>query len=69
MKKVLITGVAGFIGSSLSDMLLKKGKYHVIGVDNFDDYYDKSIKVANLNSAFNNTNFTFFDNPRFAFSR
>ena len=43
MKKVLITGVAGFIGSSLSDMLLKKGKYHVIGVDNFDDYYDKYV--------------------------
>ena len=33
MKKVLITGVAGFIGSNLANGLLEKG-YHVVGVDN-----------------------------------
>ena len=33
MKKVLITGAAGFLGSHLSDRFLKEG-YHVIGMDN-----------------------------------
>jgi len=34
MKNVLITGVAGFIGSNLADSLLKKGGYNIIGIDN-----------------------------------
>ncbi len=34
MKKVLVTGVAGFVGSNLSQSLLAKG-YHIIGIDNF----------------------------------
>ena len=34
MKKVLITGVAGFIGSNLADRLLRQGGYEVIGIDN-----------------------------------
>ena len=34
MKKVLITGVAGFIGSHLADRFIKEG-YKVIGIDNF----------------------------------
>ena len=33
MERILITGVAGFIGSNLADSLLEKG-YHVVGVDN-----------------------------------
>jgi len=43
---VLVTGAAGFIGSNLSRALLSR--YHVIGVDNFHNYYDKDIKVKNL---------------------
>jgi UDP-glucose 4-epimerase len=35
MKKVLITGAAGFIASSLTDALLRTGRYSVVGVDNF----------------------------------
>jgi len=43
MKKVFITGAAGFIGSNLSHRMLKEG-YSVIGFDNFDDFYDPQIK-------------------------
>ena len=46
MKTYLITGASGFIGSHLAEKLLKKGK-KVICVDNFNDYYDLTIKVAN----------------------
>ena len=45
--KVLITGTAGFIGYHLAKKLLNKG-YEVIGVDNINDYYDKSVKYGRL---------------------
>ena len=45
--KVLITGAAGFIGSSLSLRLLERGD-QVVGVDNLNDYYDVSLKEARL---------------------
>ena len=61
MIRILVTGAAGFIGSSLTDMLLKKGDHQVAGVDNFDEYYRKSIKKSNLESALNNPNFTFYE--------
>ena len=41
--KILITGCAGFIGSSLSYML-KKHNYEILGLDNISDSYDPSIK-------------------------
>lgn len=44
---VLVTGAAGFIGSHLCERLIKDG-YEVIGIDNFDTFYDKSIKEFNL---------------------
>lgn len=47
---ILVTGVAGFIGSHLTDRLLKEG-FQVIGIDNFNDYYDPKIKEGNLESA------------------
>jgi len=43
---VLVTGAAGFIGSTLADRLLADG-HRVTGVDSFDPYYDRSIKEAN----------------------
>lgn len=41
--KVLVTGAAGFIGSQLAEVLATRGD-HVVGVDNFNDYYDPAIK-------------------------
>jgi UDP-glucuronate 4-epimerase len=43
MKHVFITGVAGFIGSSLARTMLEQG-YKVSGLDNFDTFYDPVIK-------------------------
>lgn len=43
MKKVLLTGVAGFIGSKTAEFLLKDG-IEVIGIDNLNDYYDVALK-------------------------
>ncbi|MCZ6493100.1 MAG: NAD-dependent epimerase/dehydratase family protein, partial [Planctomycetota bacterium] len=43
----IVTGVAGFIGSHLSAALLARGD-RVIGVDNFDPFYDRKLKLANL---------------------
>ena len=43
MKKVLVTGVAGFIGSYISNKLLDNN-YEVIGIDNLNDYYNNHLK-------------------------
>lgn len=48
--KILVTGCAGFIGSNLCDKLIDLG-YNVVGIDNFNDFYDPKIKEANLESA------------------
>jgi len=45
--KILITGTAGFIGSTLALKLLERGD-EVIGVDNVNDYYDVNLKLARL---------------------
>ena len=47
MKKVLVTGAAGFIGHHLSMALLKTG-HSVIGLDNMNDYYSVSLKEERL---------------------
>lgn len=44
--RVLVTGAAGFIGSSVAEALLRRGD-DVVGVDNFNDFYDPVIKRAN----------------------
>lgn len=49
-KAVLVTGAAGFIGSHVVDRFLADG-HAVVGVDCFDEFYDPSIKRANLRHA------------------
>ncbi len=44
---VLVTGVAGFIGSHVAQALLARGE-RVVGVDNLNDYYDVRLKQARL---------------------
>lgn len=45
--KVIITGVAGFIGLHLAKNMIQEG-YDVIGIDNINEYYDVNLKVARL---------------------
>ncbi|NMA73509.1 MAG: NAD-dependent epimerase/dehydratase family protein, partial [Bacteroidales bacterium] len=56
--KILLTGVAGFIGFHLSNSLLKS-KYQVIGLDNLNDYYDPELKKARLKVLEQHDNFEF----------
>ena len=51
--KILITGVAGFIGANLCEYMLEKG-YNVIGLDNFATGFKDNLKV-------------FLENPKFLF--
>ena len=55
--KVLVTGAAGFIGSTLTLRLLERGDA-VIGLDNHNDYYDPVIKEARLARHANHPNYT-----------
>ena len=58
--KILITGVAGFIGYSLSNELLKNKNNSLIGIDNFSKYSGKDIKKLRLKLLKKNKNFRFF---------
>jgi len=44
---ILVTGCCGFIGSHLTERLLKEGE-DVLGIDNFDSYYAHQLKLRNL---------------------
>ncbi len=48
MKKILVTGAAGFIGYSLVKQLIAMGDYSIVGLDNINDYYDVNLKYGRL---------------------
>tara|TARA_Y100001947_G_scaffold156367_1_gene164348 strand:+ start:251 stop:1228 length:978 start_codon:yes stop_codon:yes gene_type:complete len=58
VKKMLITGVAGFIGYHLAKRLLEEG-YDLIGLDNLNNYYDPQLKKDRLAQLINYPNFEF----------
>ena len=60
--KILITGSAGFIGFSIAKKILNEKKYHVIGIDNINNYYDpnlKKVRLSILNSFKNYKHYNF----------
>jgi UDP-glucose 4-epimerase len=58
--KVLLTGVAGFIGSHLAERLIKEG-HKVVGVDCFTDYYPREFKESNIKKLRSDSSFEFHD--------
>lgn len=58
--QILLTGCCGFIGSHLTEKLLMQG-HHVTGIDNFDSFYDRSIKEQNLALFSSHPAFHFFE--------
>ena len=60
MTSVLVTGVAGFVGSHVARALLARGET-VVGIDNFSDYYDPVLKFARLKPLRETAGFTFVE--------
>ena len=59
-KTVLVTGVAGFIGSNLAQRLLQEiTDITVVGIDNMNDYYDVRLKEERLKKLSDHESFTF----------
>ena len=55
-RRVLVTGCAGFLGSTLVDTLLARG-HDVVGIDVFSDYYDPALKRENIAGALGHDRF------------
>jgi UDP-glucuronate 4-epimerase len=58
--KILVTGAAGFIGSHTAERLLQE-EHSVVGLDNFDPYYDPAVKRRNLTAALANPRYRFVE--------
>jgi len=54
--QVIVTGCAGFIGSHLTERLLAEG-WQVLGIDNFDDFYDPQVKRRNIRTCLESDRF------------
>ena len=61
MKRVLLTGGAGFIGSNLTRALLADNQYHVTCIDNFDSFYPRKSKEENISGFFDHKNYNFIE--------
>ena len=60
--KALVTGVAGFVGSTLAERLLRQhGVDDVVGIDCFTDYYPRSMKENNLQGLRQDSRFRFVE--------
>ena len=57
--QILITGGAGFIGSTLADRLIKENN-KIIVIDNFNDYYDVRLKEENVSVNMDNPNYRLY---------
>lgn len=60
--RCIVTGAAGFVGSSLTDRLLADG-HQVLGIDCFTDYYARSLKERNLRAAMDHQQFELLEKP------
>ncbi len=60
MARILVTGAAGFIGSSLAERLLDDG-HLVVGIDAFIPYYPRALKERNLHAAQGKAGYTFLE--------
>lgn len=58
MRKILVTGAAGFIGFHLCGRLIDHGDM-VVGIDNLNDYYDAALKLNRLKQIQGKRNFSF----------
>jgi len=59
-KRILVTGAAGFIGGHCCRALLGEG-YEVVGIDNFDPFYDRAIKEQGLSELLTHDGFVFHE--------
>jgi len=57
---ILVTGGAGFIGSTLIDKLLLDN-HTIVSIDNYDPFYDKKLKLLNQRKHFGHVNFHFIE--------